>query len=90
MQFLNLTESQDRIVSRGHIQTLSCSQRCVPLGCMFPEQVLFQVPSKASPELREGLLWTWVRKDSRDVKAGMPADLLKVLQIQTHQKHSVG
>lgn len=81
---LNFRKSQGRAASRGRILSLLCSQSCVPWGCMFPEQVLFQVPSKASPELEEALLGTWVRKDSQDVKHGMPADLLKVLQIQNH------
>lgn len=36
------------------------AQNSVPWGCMFPEQVLFQVLSKESPDLGEALLGIWV------------------------------
>lgn len=59
----------------------TCSAVC--LGLHTQNKYFFQISSKASPELVETLLRTWV-EDRRDVKPRIPADLRKLFQMLNH------
>lgn len=59
----------------------ACSAMC--LGLHTQNKYFFQISSKASPELVEALLRTWL-EDRSEVKPRIPADLLKLFQIQNH------
>lgn len=85
MQVLNFTKFQGRITSNCYnpdpaLLTAVC------LGAAGSQsRWFFQVLSKASLGLIEAPLGTWTGKGREDTaKSRMPADLLKVFQMQNH------
>lgn len=85
MQFLNFTNSQGRIAGNSHNPDPALLIAVYLGAACSQSRWFFQVPTKASLELIEASLGTWMGKDREDiVKPRMPADLLKVFQIQNH------